>query len=371
MFESRIAVITSAFVFLIAATPFAKAQDIINVVAFNAENLFDTVNDADNPRDDTYLPLSVKSAMSDHEANCERFNGSGSFYFRQCMNLNWDLPTYHTKLKRYADVLKAMPAMPDIVVIAETENRQVLEDLTSRELPDESFHIVQLDTSDEPDSRGIDVGILSKFPIVGTPQAHVVDFGRNENSCGKTRDIVQAGFALPDGETLHVFGVHFPSGRSPFICRIIAFQKLNNLVSALPEKSLAVAAGDFNINCVEGPSDAFTRLLVRNGWYASPLVSSGCRAPGSSKFVDHSLNNWNTWSFLDMILVSSELSPTRPSDKSWFADLGSFNTLVVSTEQIIVDDRDKGFIEPRRFDPETGRGVSDHFPVGMRLIKRR
>lgn len=37
----------------------------------------------------------------------------------------------------------------------------------------------------------------------------------------------------------------------------------------------------------------------------------------------------------------------------------------------MVDEGDYGYIEPRRFDPVTGRGVSDHFPVQIRLISRR
>jgi endonuclease/exonuclease/phosphatase family metal-dependent hydrolase len=134
---------------------------------------------------------------------------------------------------------------------------------------------------------------------------------------------------------------------------------------------LYVAAGDFNVNCNEGPTESFGRLLRLGNWYASPLVQSGCSAPGSSKFVDRSINNWNTWSFLNMILVSKSLSPSQPSEQNWFADLGSFATQIVSTEQIMVDRKNKGYIEPRRFDPATGRGVSDHFPVAMRLMPRR
>ncbi|WP_306260399.1 endonuclease/exonuclease/phosphatase family protein [Pararhizobium sp. IMCC21322] len=368
--------VTSSLMIILAmtigGTHSSFAKDTIDIVAFNAENLFDTIDDIDNPRDDTYLPLSVKAIMQpSHDQKCDQYNGSGSFYAKQCKTLDWSLATYNQKLKRYGDVLKAMPATPDIIVISETENKQVLLDLTQQELSSENYNIVQLDSSDEPDSRGIDVGILSKFPVVGDPVAHTIDFGNDERTCGKTRDIVQASFELPDGEPLHVFGVHFPSGRSPFICRIKAFQNLNEIVKTLPANSLAIAAGDFNINCVEAPSDAFTRLLVRNGWYASPLISSGCRAPGSSKFIERSIDNWNTWSFLDMIIVSSELSPTRPSAKNWFADLGSFSTLVVQSEQIMVDEDDKGYIEPRRFDPVSGRGVSDHFPVGIRLVNRR
>lgn len=72
-----------------------------------------------------------------------------------------------------------------------------------------------------------------------------------------------------------------------------------------------------------------------------------------------------------MILVSEELSASRPSQKNWFADLGSFSTLVVHGEQVVVDDRNEGYVEPRRFDPQTGDGVSDHWPVTIRLLHRR
>ena len=103
----------------------------------------------------------------------------------------------------------------------------------------------------------------------------------------------------------------------------------------------------------------------------SPVVTMGCTAPGSSKFVDHVMGHWNTWSFLDFILISKELSPSQPSTKNWFADLGSFQTIVVDSEQVMVDEDDKGYVEPRRYDVETGRGVSDHWPVGIRLLNRR
>ncbi|MCY1325902.1 hypothetical protein D9M68_478170 [compost metagenome] len=352
-------------------TSSAMAQPI-TIVSYNAENLFDTDDDASNPRDDTYLPLAVKDHNRQaHDARCEQFNGTSGFYVEECKTLNWDGPTYTTKLKRYADVLLAMPASPDIVVIPETENKKVLDDLVSLHLGSAGYSVVQLDTSDEPESRGIDVGVLTKLPLVGTPQGHVVDFGGAAATCGKTRDILQVTVKLPDGENLTIFGVHFPSGASPFECRVRALKQVSSLAAALPARSLAIAAGDFNVNCSESPTEGFSRLLQRGNWYASPLITHGCNAPGSTKYVDRIMDNWNTWSFLDMILVSPELSATRASEKNWFADLGSFGTVVVHPEQIMVDEDNKGFIEPRRFDPKTGRGVSDHWPVMMRLLPRR
>lgn len=46
-----------------------------------------------------------------------------------------------------------MPAIADVIVMLETENRRVLEDLVNQHLP--GYEIVQLDTSDKPTSRGI------------------------------------------------------------------------------------------------------------------------------------------------------------------------------------------------------------------------
>jgi len=98
-------------------------------------------------------------------------------------------------------------------------------------------------------------------------------------------------------------------------------------------------------------------------------VRQGCSAPGSSKNTDSLLYYSNTWSFLEAIFVSADLSPTIPSTKNWFAELGSFGTVVVHPEQVIVDEF--GHVRPRSFDPTSGRGVSDHWPVAIRLLPRR
>jgi hypothetical protein len=96
----------------------------------------------------------------------------------------------NAKLKNIADVILAMPELPDVLMVQETENRLVLEELVSRHLADKGYEIIQLDMSDKPISRGIDVGILTRLKIVGSPTAHKVDFGNDAKTCGATRDIV-------------------------------------------------------------------------------------------------------------------------------------------------------------------------------------
>ncbi len=346
--------------------------ETVTIVSFNVENLFDTINDPDNPHDNTYLPVSIKNKNREkHDSNCEKQNALSKFYQEKCKALNWDELTYQTKLKRLGDTIKAMPELPDVIVLQEIENKQVLDDLINQHLDAAGYQSIQLDTSDKHINRGIDVGFLTKLPLVGKPEAHKIDFGSDREKCGeKTRDIVSVPIRLSDEETLIVYGVHFPSGRYPMKCRFRSIKFLNGIVKS-KKHHLSIAAGDFNINCNEAKTGAFKRLLIRGKWWVSPVINNDCRPPGSSKYIDRLLYNWPTWSFLDMIIVSDALSLYKASKQNWFADLGSFGTVVVHPEQITVDKQNKGYVEPRRFDPETGRGVSDHWPVMIRLLKRR
>ena len=347
------------------------AAEPIEIMSWNVENLFDTQDDATNPHDNSYLPLADKqSAGATHVALCEQNNPNPGFFRQQCLTLDWSAATYDTKLGRIVDVLEALGDLPDVLVLPETENAQVVDDLVAKLGAGAYPTIVALDTSDEPDSRGIDVAIVSTLPLIGSGVAHKVDFKGDSDICGATRDIVEANLELPDGTPLTVLGVHFPSQGNPVECRIRAFQQVSEIRASKAEGSLVVVAGDLNFECSELASPMYERLAFRGGWYVSPVVLAGCNAPGSSKFFD-GLLSWNTWSYLDHILVSAGLSPTQASSLNWFADLGSFQTVVVHPQQILVDDQDRGFIEPRRFDPATGEGISDHWPVSIRLLNRR
>lgn len=58
----------------------------------------------------------------------------------------------------------------------------------------------------------------------------------------------------------------------------------------------------------------------------------------------------------------------RASDSGWFANLGSFWPSVATAAQI--ETNAQGYVSTCRFDPETGTGVSDHWPVMIDLISR-
>lgn len=355
---------------LVGATASASAQDFhrVTVMAFNAENLFDTEDDPANTGDDTYLPLVVKQSDPDHEANC-RANNSSAFYIRQCIELDWSEAVLETKLGALADVLIAASPRPDIVIMPETENLAVIE-LLNTTLPESERYetLIQLDTTSVTEDRGIDVAILSRLALAAPAAAHRINFGSDARLCGGTRDIVEAPLSLPDGKVLHVFGVHFPSGGNPLICRQRAMAELNRIRSLLPADALVIAGGDFNFNCSETQGALFERMVRHGKWGVPPAVRAGCDEPGTNKHADRSFGTWFTWSYLDFFLVSENMLAERSSTSGWFANLGSFRTFVGTAQQI--ETNAQGYVFPRRFDPEVGVGVSDHWPVMIDLVSR-
>lgn len=346
--------------------------ETVTIMSFNAQNLFDITDDPANPGDDTYLPLLAKEANRDaHDLNCESYYGGYVSFVEQCKYLDWNDTVYATKLQRLADVIEAATPLPDVIVFQEVENKNVLDDLVRRHPSIGGYQVIQLDTTNRINNRGLDVGILTRLPVAGEPEAHRITFAGDKELCSTIHDILHVPLRLPEGEILHVFGVHFSPRGSQFPCRIIAFERLNDLAAALPPGSMIVAAGDFNINCVESRTAAVIHLFESGDWHVSPIVRQGCKVPGSFRGVSASGEGNDTWSFLDMILVSGSLSPNVSSASNWVADLDSFGTVVVDSEQIQVDDDGQGNAAPRWFDPVSGRGVSDHWPVAIRLMAPR
>ncbi|MEM6914150.1 MAG: endonuclease/exonuclease/phosphatase family protein [Pseudomonadota bacterium] len=346
----------------------AAALDRVTIVSFNVGNLFDAEDDPDNFGDDTYLPLSLKEARPEHNSNCDA-NISIPFFADQCKQLDWSEEVLAAKLENIADVILSMPERPDILVLQETENAEIVARLNDEFLGEHRFaELIHLDSTDEVLDRGIDVAILTDLALIGEAEALRVDFGDNQEECRATRDVAVADLALPDGAPLRVYGVHFPSGSNPLICRQIAMTTVRDAQSGEGSPELAVMAGDINFPCYETESEFFARLLRDGEWWSPPEILSGCGQPGTKKFRQRGFSqNWFTWSFLDAVFVSNALVDRR-TEANWFADLGSFRTVISSDHQLEVDAG--GFIEPRRFDPVALTGVSDHLPVALDLVPR-
>lgn len=356
---------------LFTVASMAPAQEFhrVTVMAFNVENLFDADDDPANSGDDAYLPLAVKQTDPDHEVDC-RANNDIDFYAAQCIHLDWSETVLDQKLSALAGVIAAAAPYPDILIMPETENPSIVARLTNTLPARLRFQtVVQLDTTSVTSDRGIDVAIVSRLPLAAAATAHPVDFGADTELCRGTRDIIEAPLSLPDGKVLHVFGVHLPSGGNPLACREHAMRTLIEARHALPPDALAIAGGDFNLSCSETQGDLFQQIVRHGKWGVPPEVIGGCKEPGTNKHRERGFGAWFTWSFLDFFLVSENMLAEQRSSSGWFANLGSFRTIVVSEEQIQATS--EGFVSIRRFNPEDGTGVSDHLPVSIELVTRQ
>lgn len=356
------AFLLSANLAFVSSPVMAKSERLVTLMSYNAENLFDTKDNPKNTGDNTYLPISQKGT-DQHKALCAQEDNDTRK--RECLNLDWSDDVLRGKLQNLAAVIDGAGNGdgPDIIVLQEVENLAVLNQL-KRALTKSDSYVTAVNPETSP-GRGINVAVLSKLPLAGQVKTHRVDFAEaDKGDCGDTRDILEVPLRLPDGSALFVFGLHFPSGFNPPRCREVAAEALNAIASSRPQGDMLVAAGDTNINCSPADQPIISETL-RDQWIVPDEVNKGCRAPGSNFYPRQA-----QWSFLDLIMTSRSLTSSSQAGAPWFADFGSFRT-VISVPELQVDADNKGRVMPKRFDPKAKTGVTDHWPVMIDLVRRR
>lgn len=268
----------------------AQSLDRITVMTYNVENFFD---DQDDPR---------------YPNNRETLNDAAY--------VSGKAAAIGRVINRFED-----GEGPDVLILTEIESEASLNALKDALAPSAAYQTQVFFDADpnrpapKPDFRGIDIAILSKLPLATgwTPTSHVINL-TNERACdeddgsvGSTRDALEVSFQLPDGETLTVFGVHFPSGRNPTVCREIAAQTIRDLATTLPSDRTVLIAGDFNFNCRDHEQESLQTIFA--GWSLPNQLDNGYVGNGSQWF-----SRENTWSYLDIIAErpssgSSDLLP--------------------------------------------------------------
>lgn len=129
-----------------------------------------------------------------------------------------------------------------------------------------------------------------------------------------------------------MFGLNIPSGTNPTRCRTLAAERLNEVAAGRPEAEMLLAAGDTNVNCTAEDQRVLSETL-RERWVVPDETAKGCRAPGSNFFPPE-----GQWPFLDLILVSRTLTAGTRTAAPWFADLGSFRTVISAPEVQVATD---------------------------------
>lgn len=327
----------------------ASEPQRVSIMAYNVENLFDTEDDPGKD-DATYLPAAVKSKAA-HITACNLIEVDR--WRDDCLNLDWNDAALSFKLQQLAATILAYNKGrgPDIIALQEVENFGVLDRLRREYLSAAAYQEPVL--IEGRDARGIDVAFLTRLPLVGEPVLHPLDMSAFPDRAADTRGVLEASFELPDGTVLTGFSVHFPAPFHPIEMRWIAYDHLNELRARLPEDRMLFAAGDFNTPKREMEGTTIMDEMVRPYWtVAHELGCGGCLGT----------NYWSrgeTWSFLDMILV------TIPSSNAWALDIDSIDVATAYEDQL----HDDG--TPKRFDLETRQGVSDHLPIVVALELKR
>lgn len=328
---------------ILSTQAFAQPQESFKVMTYNVENLFDSKHD-EGKEDYTYLSLEAKQAP-EVQKFCATIQDRN--WRDECFNLDWNEDVVDKKMANIAQVIlhQNEGSGVDIVILPEVENLETLERLRSEFLASAGYaHAILLEGQDE---RGIDVGIISRFPLASKPVIHQVP--HKDQDAAKTRGILEAQFTLPSGKTATVLGVHFPSPHNPKDQRVTSMNFLNNLAKELKKTSdVVIAAGDFNITRDE--QDLLRK--VEKDWQISHFVGCGS-CEGTNYF-----KKGNSWSFLDVIMVyKGSQSAEDESSLNWGFDKQSIRV----ANDLDIQKTRQGY--PDAFDVKTSEGVSDHFPM--------
>lgn len=308
---------------------------IIEVVFYNVENLFDTVEDT-TILDDEFLPDSAK---------------------------NWTLERYNKKLVDLAKVLTAISqdGLPEVVGVCEVENRQVVEDLFGTDsLGKGKFKIIH---EDSPDARGIDVALAYNSELLSELYHEKIRYSFSFEPETTTRDILYAKL-LSCGDTLHFFVNHWPSRRGGQEAsepkRLKAATVLRTKIDSIllrDQKAKIIAMGDFNdypnnrsmtevMNCEPGANQRLTNLTYN--------------------FHENGVGTYNykgEWGMLDQFIVSDGL-------------LYSSEGCATSDSSAIVFKEDWMLFFPESGEPSPSKtyggpnyygGYSDHLPIRLTL----
>lgn len=345
--------IISAFLFaFISCNVFAQSHEEkgrmakLSVAFYNLENLFDT---EDGPNNDAeFLP-----------------DGS-----RQ-----WTKERYEKKLHNLAYAIsKIADNGPDILGVAEIENRKVLEDLIAQpELKEKGYNIVHFES---PDYRGIDCALIYKPNIFKLTNAipHAVDIPGEPDI--KTRDVVEATGEI-FGDSISFLVGHWPSrsggeeiSKARRMAAALVMRKVADSLENSNPKMKVILMGDFNddptseslkkgLNTVGRVEDMNENTLFNT---MEALYKNGY---GSYAYRD-------TWNLLDNIVVNKNMIDHEHNTLSVLKDERSGYYGHIFNAKFLIDKRGrfKGYPHRTFSYGQFINGYSDHYPTYIYMTKK-
>lgn len=322
--------------------PGGLTDDIIKIIFYNVENLFDTFDDS-TKADEEYLPGGL---------------------------MHWTYSRYKTKLEKVCKVIVAAGGWtpPDMIGLAEIENSRVLLDLIHK-TPLVKFEYRYVHKN-SPDTRGIDVALLYNPATIKILKTEFIAGKSVDNTEKPTRDILYCKVSVRRTDTLHVFVNHWPSRSGGILeteparmkMATILRRQIDSIVQSEPHQKI-ILMGDFN----DGPCDKSLARVLK----ALPAtdnattgilynLSSGYETKnriGTHKFQGQ-------WNMLDQIIVSGELLTAKKGLKTSPSCFSVFAPPYLLTE-------DKKYTGQEPFRTYKGPvyigGFSDHLPVVVNL----
>lgn len=319
----------------------SKKRTDFSVMSYNLENLFDTKHDL-GKKDWTYLPLRFKQSSKEVQAYCK---GLSQWYQKSCFELDWNEKVFKQKISNLARVIKTYKDGADVLVLQEVENLNALTLLVRTELKALGYKEIVL--IEGPDSRGIDVAIVSKYPLV-SKKYHQINLAPYSDRT--TRGILEARFSVR-GKIIAVMANHWPSQANSDTTRMQAAKVLISAASKV-KADYVIAAGDFNTT-VDDDINAL-KLKIEPAFIDTEVYGSAKSAPGTHWYKGE-------WESLDKIYLLKRKNNLKISEHRII-----FEKFMLKDERWVDDETGARRFDadiPNRFNPKTGQGFSDHLPA--------
>ncbi len=199
-----------------------------------------------------------------------------------------------------AKVIRVMK--PDVICLVEVESRPMLERFYAETVKTASLRLDYNMCIDGNDNRGIDVGILSRYPIKNI-KTHIFDKpSSNSRSQTFSRDCLEIELDLGSGKSLHILGNHFVSkmnGSSSDPRRKMQAQAVKEILKNYDlSRDYVVVAGDFN----DTPDSATLAPLI-----SLPGLNDVLELQFPNSVLDRWTYHYKKEEQIDYILISDAL----------------------------------------------------------------
>lgn len=291
------------------------------VVFYNVENLFDTLDTPDKD-DAEFLPGSKN---------------------------DWNSAKYNEKLAHINEVINQFEH-PVIIGMCEIENAQVVKDVVANGKLKKDYEVIHFESLD---ARGIDNAIIYDSKELKMLQSGFLRFVMPDGD-SPSRDIVWAKFKQ-DKDSLYVMVNHWPSRRGGEVesepKRIVASNAAKSFIDSLQAQNAQVKIifmGDLN----DYPTNIAPKQIAE---VLTPMIT-----PASGKFGG-SHNYRGEWNVLDHIMVSKPMIESAGIHTEVNSGkINSFDFLLTTYKEEIVPFRTYG-------GGNYLKGYSDHLPVSIEI----